>query len=100
MRLPAATAERMTPSAVPSFGAACSKQACATGSLEPADVAQGFNVGLVGLVPAMLLKEAGLLQPARGDQPARLALNVVPLFETIGDLRAAPGIIEVIALRG
>lgn len=43
---------------------------------------------------AVLLKEAGLLQPARGGQPASLALNVVPLFETIGDLRAAPGIMD------
>jgi phosphoenolpyruvate carboxylase len=43
---------------------------------------------------AVLLKEAGLLMPARGGQAGTLALNVVPLFETIEDLRAAPGIMD------
>jgi phosphoenolpyruvate carboxylase len=39
---------------------------------------------------AVLLKEAGLLTPARsaGEQP-RLAANIIPLFETIDDLRQA-----------
>ncbi|MDD2703802.1 MAG: phosphoenolpyruvate carboxylase [Acidocella sp.] len=36
---------------------------------------------------AVLLKEAGLLRPAEGA----LDVNIVPLFETIGDLRAAAG---------
>ncbi|RAI04561.1 phosphoenolpyruvate carboxylase [Acuticoccus sediminis] len=39
---------------------------------------------------AVLLKEVGLMRPT--DQT--LALNIVPLFETIGDLRAAPGIMD------
>ncbi|UOM33272.1 phosphoenolpyruvate carboxylase [Acuticoccus sp. I52.16.1] len=39
---------------------------------------------------AVLLKEVGLMTPT--DQT--LALNIVPLFETIGDLRAAPGIMR------
>ena len=41
---------------------------------------------------ALLLKEAGLLTPAAagGDgPPALLAMNIIPLFETIGDLRNA-----------
>jgi phosphoenolpyruvate carboxylase len=37
---------------------------------------------------ALLLKEAGLMQPVEGT----LALNIVPLFETIADLQAADGI--------
>ncbi|HET6280245.1 MAG TPA: phosphoenolpyruvate carboxylase [Polyangia bacterium] len=40
---------------------------------------------------AVLLKEVGLLVP--GAEP-RLAVNIVPLFETIGDLRACGGIME------
>lgn len=39
---------------------------------------------------ALLLKETGLLDPA---EPS-LALNIVPLFETIEDLRAAPAIMD------
>jgi phosphoenolpyruvate carboxylase len=39
---------------------------------------------------AVLLKEAGLLRPASGE----LDVNLVPLFETIGDLRAASAIME------
>ncbi len=39
---------------------------------------------------AVLLKEVGLMKPTDGT----LALNIVPLFETIGDLRAAPGIMK------
>ena len=39
---------------------------------------------------AVLLKEAGLLRPAE----QALDVNIVPLFETIGDLRAAPAIME------
>lgn len=41
---------------------------------------------------AVLLKEAGLLRPA----DAALDVDLVPLFETIGDLRAAPGIMETL----
>ncbi|MFN7086729.1 MAG: phosphoenolpyruvate carboxylase [Burkholderiales bacterium] len=40
---------------------------------------------------ALLLKEAGLLVP--GPQP-RLALNIIPLFETIGDLRGCGAIMD------
>ena len=36
---------------------------------------------------ALLLKEAGLLLPAIGDTPARLDVNIIPLFETIEDLQ-------------
>ncbi|WP_234730830.1 phosphoenolpyruvate carboxylase [Acidocella facilis] len=41
---------------------------------------------------AVLLKEAGLLRPAEGA----LDVNLVPLFETIEDLRAAPAIMETL----
>ncbi|MDE1897079.1 MAG: phosphoenolpyruvate carboxylase, partial [Rhodospirillales bacterium] len=41
---------------------------------------------------AVLLKEAGLLRPAE----AALDVNIVPLFETIEDLRAASGIMEAL----
>ncbi|WP_300319918.1 phosphoenolpyruvate carboxylase [Accumulibacter sp.] len=40
---------------------------------------------------ALLLKEAGLLSP--GAEP-RLALNIVPLFETIDDLQRAPTVMH------
>jgi len=39
---------------------------------------------------AVLLKEAGILRPLEGALDA----NVVPLFETIGDLQAAPATME------
>jgi phosphoenolpyruvate carboxylase len=39
---------------------------------------------------AVLLKEAGLLRPAAGE----LDINIVPLFETIDDLRAAAAIMD------
>ncbi|GAB5377061.1 MAG: phosphoenolpyruvate carboxylase [Acuticoccus sp.] len=41
---------------------------------------------------AVLLKEAGLMRP--NDQS--LALNIVPLLETIGDLRAGPAILDTL----
>jgi phosphoenolpyruvate carboxylase len=41
---------------------------------------------------ALLLKEVGLLRPGE----SRLALNIVPLFETIADLRAAGGIMDAL----
>src|SRR5262249_19558119 len=40
---------------------------------------------------ALLLKEAGLLVP--GDEP-RSAMNIIPLFETIDDLRGCGGIMD------
>jgi phosphoenolpyruvate carboxylase len=40
---------------------------------------------------ALLLKEAGLLVP--GQEP-HAAVNIIPLFETIGDLRACGGIMH------
>jgi len=42
------------------------------------------------LEPAVLLKDVGLLQPTR----CTLAVNIVPLFETIDDLRACPAIMD------
>jgi phosphoenolpyruvate carboxylase len=42
---------------------------------------------------ALLLKEAGLV--ATHEKP-RLALNIVPLFEMIGDLRRSPAIMEAL----
>jgi phosphoenolpyruvate carboxylase len=41
---------------------------------------------------ALLLKEAGLYKPASGA----LAMNIVPLFETIADLKAAPAIMDAL----
>ena len=38
---------------------------------------------------AVLLKEVGLVHPARAGGPASSELDIVPLFETIGDLAAA-----------
>jgi len=56
------------------------------------------------LVEVMLLqKETGLLQGRLGDanDPARAALMVIPLFETIPDLRNAPHIMrDLLALPG
>lgn len=43
---------------------------------------------------AVLLKESGLLRPGIGDEPGQLDVNLVPLFETIEDLRACPGIMD------
>ncbi len=39
---------------------------------------------------ALLQKESGLLKGVWGSQKIQLALNIVPLFETIEDLRHAP----------
>ena len=53
------------------------------------------------LETAVLLKEAGLARPARRGSPAEVDLHVIPLFETIGDLRNAPRIMqEALSLRG
>ena len=46
------------------------------------------------LTPLLFARQAGLFQPARGAEPARSALEVVPLFETIGDLRACAGLMD------
>jgi phosphoenolpyruvate carboxylase len=40
---------------------------------------------------ALLLKEAGLLQPGK---PPVLTMNIIPLFETIGDLQNSAGIMD------
>jgi phosphoenolpyruvate carboxylase len=42
---------------------------------------------------ALLLKEAGLMQPG---SPPRLALNIIPLFETIADLRGCGAVMEAL----
>jgi len=42
---------------------------------------------------ALLLKEAGLLRPG---SPARLAMNIIPLFETILDLRACGAVMDAL----
>ena len=59
---------------------------------------------------AVLLKEVGLMRTALADAPARCELDIVPLFETIGDLAgsadtltallAHPVYADVIASRG
>ncbi|MFT3847712.1 MAG: phosphoenolpyruvate carboxylase [Propionivibrio sp.] len=46
---------------------------------------------------ALLLKEAGLLAPVSaldGGQAPTLAMNIIPLFETIADLRNGPAIMQ------
>ena len=45
----------------------------------------------------LLLKEAGLLKPVSpitSAQPPALAMNIIPLFETIADLRQGPSIMQ------
>ena len=52
------------------------------------------------LETVVLLKETGLARLERRGAPAELDLHVIPLFETIGDLRNAPRIMEgALALR-
>jgi phosphoenolpyruvate carboxylase len=46
------------------------------------------------LAVLLLAREVGLFGPARMGAPPEHALNVVPLFETIDDLRHAPGVME------
>jgi len=46
---------------------------------------------------ALLLKESGLLLPTGGAEPGgqpTLAMNIIPLFETIADLRRAPAVMD------
>jgi phosphoenolpyruvate carboxylase len=51
------------------------------------------------LAPLLFAKEHGLFQPGREGEPARSALQVVPLFETIDDLhRCASLMHELFAL--
>ncbi len=47
---------------------------------------------MLGLL--LLMKETGLYRPPMGDGPARSALHVVPLFETVEDLDRAPGLMD------
>ena len=47
---------------------------------------------------AVLLKEAGLLRPGLGDRPATTTVDIVPLFETIGDLANADRTLDRAAL--
>ncbi len=52
------------------------------------------------LETAVLLKEAGLARLVQRGAPAEVDLHIIPLFETIGDLRNAPRIMEAaLALR-
>jgi phosphoenolpyruvate carboxylase len=46
------------------------------------------------LAPLLFAKEAGLFQAARDGRPARSALQVVPLFETIDDLHRCAGLMR------
>ncbi len=46
------------------------------------------------LTPLLFARHAGLFEPARDGSPARSSLEVVPLFETIGDLRACAGLVQ------
>lgn len=43
---------------------------------------------------AVLLKEAGLLHPATKNKLARLDVNIIPLFETIADLRNSASVMQ------
>ncbi|MBL6617790.1 MAG: phosphoenolpyruvate carboxylase [Reyranella sp.] len=45
---------------------------------------------------AVLLKEVGLLQPRAKTGDARLDVDIVPLFETIGDLQRCGGIMDAL----
>src|SRR5574343_987394 len=45
---------------------------------------------------ALLLKEAGLLLPAVGDTPARLDVNIIPLFEPIEDWQQSAATMDAI----
>tara|TARA_R110000782_G_scaffold19140_9_gene52321 strand:- start:27175 stop:29898 length:2724 start_codon:yes stop_codon:yes gene_type:complete len=42
----------------------------------------------------LLMKEVGLYRPGIGDRPVVSALHVVPLFETIDDLKRAPELMD------
>jgi phosphoenolpyruvate carboxylase len=42
----------------------------------------------------LLMKEVGLYRPAMGDRPARSAVHVVPLFETVDDLERSETLMD------
>lgn len=46
------------------------------------------------LTPLLFARQARLFEPGRDGAPARSALEVVPLFETIDDLRACAGLMD------
>jgi len=48
------------------------------------------------LVPLLFAKEHGLFQPGREGEPAKSALQVVPLFETIDDLHRCAGLMRAL----
>ena len=48
------------------------------------------------LAPMLLAREAGLVRSGRDGRPATSALQFVPLFETLADLEAAPGILDTL----
>ena len=48
------------------------------------------------LTPLLFARHAGLFEPGRDGAPARSSLEVVPLFETIEDLRACAGLMETL----
>ena len=43
---------------------------------------------------ALLLKEAGLLKPSADANAPALTINIIPLFETISDLRNSPAVMR------
>jgi len=59
----------------------------------PNYVVSGASSASDVLEAALLLKEAGLMHPG---SPPRLALNIVPLFETIADLRRSSAVMETL----
>jgi phosphoenolpyruvate carboxylase len=46
------------------------------------------------LTPLLFARHAGLFEPGRDGAPARSAVEVAPLFETIEDLRGCGGMVE------
>ncbi|HEY3331314.1 MAG TPA: phosphoenolpyruvate carboxylase [Capsulimonadaceae bacterium] len=48
------------------------------------------------LTMLLLAKEAGLYQPGQSAAAAKLPLTIVPLFETISDLEAAPQVLDAL----
>lgn len=46
------------------------------------------------LTPLLFARHAGLFEPGRDGVPTRSAIEVVPLFETIDDLRGCTGLME------
>jgi phosphoenolpyruvate carboxylase len=59
----------------------------------PSYIISNANAASDVLEVALLLKEAGLMQPG---SPPRLALNIIPLFETIADLRGCGAVMEAL----